>query len=122
MARAPPIVALSKSYYCKAEATPDHEKQLTPKELTLILTLVLARIGSPVEMELRWQPVPPQTMIRNLTLGLFVAAVLALAQPAHAQSFLCEETFKLDDASMQQYRLGPSLPPPAPTPQPAPPP
>jgi rare lipoprotein A len=71
-------------------------------------------------MELRWQPVPPQTMIRNLTLGLFVAAALALAQPAHAQSFLCEETFKLDDASMQQYRLGPSLPPPAPQPDPDP--
>jgi len=59
-------------------------------------------------------------MIRNLTLGLFVAAALALAQPAHAQSFLCEETFKLDDASMQQYRQGPSLPPPARAPQPDP--
>jgi len=59
-------------------------------------------------------------MIRNLTLGLFVAAALALAQPAHAQSFLCEETFKLDDASMQPYRVGPSLPPPAPAPQPDP--
>ncbi|HXH40060.1 MAG TPA: septal ring lytic transglycosylase RlpA family protein [Thermoanaerobaculia bacterium] len=53
-------------------------------------------------------------MIRNLTFGLFVAGALSLAQPAHAQGFLCEETFKLDDASMQQYRLGPVLPPPAP--------
>ena len=59
-------------------------------------------------------------MIRNLTLGLFVAAALAHAQPAHAQSFLCEETFKLDDASMQQYRLGPSLPLPAPASAPQP--
>jgi len=64
--------------------------------------------------------VPPQTMLKNLTLGLFVAGVVALAQPAHAQSFLCEETFKLDDTSMQAYRLGPSPPPPAPIPQPAP--
>jgi rare lipoprotein A len=66
------------------------------------------------------EAVPPQTMLKNLTLGLFVAGALALAQTAHAQSFLCENTFKLDDASMQAYRLGPSLPPPAPIPQPAP--
>jgi rare lipoprotein A len=56
-------------------------------------------------------------MTRNLTLGLFVAGALILAQRAHAQSFLCEETFKLDDASTQQYRVGPPpLPPPTPTP------
>src|SRR5712691_295699 len=59
-------------------------------------------------------------MKKNLTLGLFVAAVLAFAQPSRAQSFLCEETFKLDDAAMQSYRFGPDLPPPAPVPQPDP--
>jgi rare lipoprotein A len=53
-------------------------------------------------------------MKKNLTLGLFVAALLAVAQPSRAQSSLCEETFKLDDAAMQSYRFGPTLPPPAP--------
>jgi rare lipoprotein A len=62
-------------------------------------------------------PVPPQTMTRNLILGLFVAGAFALAQPSRAQSFLCEETFKLDDTAMQSYRFGPSLPPPAPVAQ-----
>jgi rare lipoprotein A len=66
------------------------------------------------------EAVPPQTMMKNLTLGLFVAGAFALAQPAHAQGFLCEETFRLDDATMQAYRLGPSVPPPAPLPQPQP--
>src|SRR4051794_13216899 len=55
-------------------------------------------------------------MKRNLILGLFVVALLAVAQPSRAQSFLCEGTFKLDDATMQSYRLGPTLPPPAPAP------
>ena len=40
----------------------------------------------------------------------------ALTQTARAQSFLCEETFKLDDATMQAYRFGPEVPPPAPVP------
>jgi rare lipoprotein A len=51
-------------------------------------------------------------------LGVAVAGVLALAQPARAQSFLCEDTFKLDDATMQAYRFGPEVPPPAPVPEP----
>jgi rare lipoprotein A len=61
-------------------------------------------------------------MIRNLTLGLFVAGALILAQRAHAQSFLCEETFKLD-ASAQQRHVGPAPTPtatPARTPEPDP--
>jgi len=51
---------------------------------------------------------------RNLILGLFAAAAIALAQPSHAQGFLCEDTFKLDDSAMQSYRFGPAVPPPAP--------
>jgi len=51
----------------------------------------------------------------KLTIWLFaVAGALALAQAAHAQSYLCEESFKLDDAAMQTYRFGPPVPPPAP--------
>jgi len=53
-----------------------------------------------------------------LILGVAVAGTLALAQPARAQAFLCEETFKLDDATMQSYRFGPEVPPPAPVAQP----
>src|SRR3954453_24174157 len=53
----------------------------------------------------------------KLTLGFVVAGALALAQPARAQSFLCEDTFKLDDATMQSYRFGPEVPPPAPVPE-----
>jgi rare lipoprotein A len=55
---------------------------------------------------------------KKLTLGVVVAGALALAQPARAQGFLCEETFKLDDAAMQSYRFGPEVPPPAPIPEP----
>lgn len=51
---------------------------------------------------------------KNLILGLFVAGAIALAQPSRAQGFLCEDTFKLDDAAMQAYRFGPAVPPPAP--------
>src|SRR6266576_2885125 len=50
-------------------------------------------------------------LTKNLILGLFVAGAIALAQPSRAQGFLCEDTFKLDDATMQSYRFGP---PPAP--------
>jgi rare lipoprotein A len=59
-------------------------------------------------------------MTRNLTFGVFAAGVLMLAQTAHAQGFLCEDSFKLDDAAMQSYRFGPPVPPPAPIPQPDP--
>jgi Lipoproteins len=56
-------------------------------------------------------------MKRNLRIGLLiVAGALALAQAAHAQSFLCEENFKLDDAAMQTCRIGPPVPPPPPPP------
>lgn len=55
-------------------------------------------------------------MIRNLTFGLLIASALFLAQPLRAQGFLCEQDFKLDDASMQSYRFGPPTPPPAPPP------
>ena len=51
----------------------------------------------------------------KLTIWMFaVAGALALAQAAHAQGYLCEESFRLDDAAMQSYRFGPPLPPPAP--------
>src|ERR1700736_2747679 len=64
--------------------------------------------------------VPETAMRRNLTFGLFAAGVLMLAQTAHAQGFLCEDSFKLDDAAMQSYRFGPPVPPPTPIPQPDP--
>jgi rare lipoprotein A len=57
----------------------------------------------------------------KLTIWMFaMAGALALTQAAHAQSYLCEESFKLDDATMQSYRFGPPLPPPAPAVQPDP--
>jgi rare lipoprotein A len=56
--------------------------------------------------------------VTKLTFAMAVAGALALAQPARAQSFLCEDTFKLDDATMQAYRFGPDVAPPAPIPQP----
>jgi rare lipoprotein A len=56
---------------------------------------------------------------KKLTLGFVVAGALALAQPVRAQSYLCEDTFKLDDATMQSYRFGPDVPP-APIPDPNP--
>jgi rare lipoprotein A len=60
-------------------------------------------------------------MRKNLQLGtLAFAGALLLARGAHAQSYLCEENFKLDDASMQTYRFGPPVPPPAPVIQPDP--
>jgi hypothetical protein len=55
--------------------------------------------------------------VKTLMFGVVVAGALALAQPARAQSFLCEDTFKLDDATMQSYRFGPEVPPPAPVPE-----
>lgn len=56
---------------------------------------------------------------KNLKIGLLaIAGALTWASSARAQSFLCEENFKLDDAAMQTYRFGPPPPPPAPVPQP----
>jgi rare lipoprotein A len=57
-------------------------------------------------------------MHKNLIFGVLIAGALAVAQPARAQAFLCEETFNLDDATMQSYRFGPPVPPPAPVPEP----
>ena len=57
-------------------------------------------------------------LLKSLTLGVVAAGALTLAVPARAQSFLCEDTFKLDDATMQAYRLGPEVAPPAPIPEP----
>ncbi len=56
--------------------------------------------------------------MQKLTMVVVVASALALAQPVRAQSFLCEDTFKLDDATKQAYRFGPDVPPPAPIPEP----
>lgn len=56
--------------------------------------------------------------MKKLSLIVVVAGALALAQPARAQSFLCEDTFNLDDATMQAYRFGPDVAPPAPIPEP----
>jgi len=56
--------------------------------------------------------------VKKLTLAVVVVGALALAQPVRAQSFLCEDSFKLDDATMQAYRFGPDVPPPAPIPPP----
>ena len=55
---------------------------------------------------------------KTLMLAVVAAGALALAEPARAQSFLCEDTFKLDDATMQAYRFGPDVAPPAPIPEP----
>src|SRR6185295_4444647 len=57
--------------------------------------------------------------LNKLMLGVVAVGALALAQSARAQAFMCEETFKLDDAAMQSYRFGPEVPPPpAPIPEP----
>jgi len=50
---------------------------------------------------------------------LALLGALFAAAPLGAQSFLCEETFKLGDKDMAPFRLGPDQPPPPP---PAPPP
>ncbi|MBV8544457.1 MAG: septal ring lytic transglycosylase RlpA family protein [Acidobacteria bacterium] len=55
---------------------------------------------------------------KNLMLGVVAVGAFVLAEPARAQSFLCEDTFKLDDATMQAYRFGPVVAPPAPAPEP----
>lgn len=54
------------------------------------------------------------------SIALFGA--LFLAAPLRAQSYLCEETFKLGDTEMTPFRFGPDQPPPPPpAPPPAPP-
>ena len=55
--------------------------------------------------------------MRTKLIGVLVFfSALTLASAANAQSYLCEENFKLDDAVMQAYRFGPPLPPPVPAP------
>src|SRR5437870_2777833 len=47
--------------------------------------------------------------------------LLAVAATSRAQSFMCEDQFKLDDEAMACYRLGPDLPAtPSPEPEPDP--
>jgi rare lipoprotein A len=53
-------------------------------------------------------------MIKKLTFAVVLAGLMAVAGSVQAQSFMCEENFKLDDAAMQSYRFGPAVPPPAP--------
>src|SRR5437016_1927018 len=60
-------------------------------------------------------------MLKHWRLGLAVAGALTLAQAAHAQGFLCEDQFKLDDSVTECLKLGPEqAPPPPPAPQPDP--
>jgi rare lipoprotein A len=47
--------------------------------------------------------------------GAALAAMLLIAPPVRAQSFMCEEQIHLDDRDMDCYRLGPQLLPPLPT-------
>jgi rare lipoprotein A len=51
---------------------------------------------------------------RHLGAAVVAFAAIALARPAAAQSYLCEDTFKLDDAVMHTYRFGPAIPLPIP--------
>jgi rare lipoprotein A (peptidoglycan hydrolase) len=44
-------------------------------------------------------------MKKKLTLGLFITAVLAVAQPSRAQSFVGEGAVRFGDAVMQTFRL-----------------
>jgi peptidoglycan lytic transglycosylase len=53
-------------------------------------------------------------MWKKLGMSLALAGALGLAQAAHAQSYLCEDDFKLDDATTDCLRLGPEQPPPPP--------
>jgi len=50
-------------------------------------------------------------MKTKLTLGLFVAAVLTVAQPSRAQSFVRDGAIRFGDAAMQAYRLDCGDPP-----------
>jgi rare lipoprotein A len=86
----------------------------------LELTLLLASIGSHIEIAGKMPCCCMSKLIKKFTFAVVVAGAMALAQPARAQSFMCEQTFKLDDATMQAYRFGPEVPPPAPVPEPNP--
>lgn len=44
-------------------------------------------------------------MKKKLTLGLFVVAVLTVAQPSRAQNFVREGAIRFGDAAMQAYKL-----------------
>jgi rare lipoprotein A len=59
-------------------------------------------------------------MKKKLTSGLFVAAVLTVAQPSRAQSFVHEGAIRFGDAAMQAYRLECGDTPAAPVAQPDP--
>jgi len=58
--------------------------------------------------------------MRYLT-WIALAGALLLAAPLRAQSFLCEDDFKLGDHEMAPFRYGPVEPPPPPAPAPPPP-
>lgn len=58
--------------------------------------------------------------MRNSILALALAGVFALAAPAFAQGYGCEDHFELDEQLMACYRYGPESAPPAPEPQPDP--
>ncbi|HEY6136312.1 MAG TPA: septal ring lytic transglycosylase RlpA family protein [Thermoanaerobaculia bacterium] len=49
-----------------------------------------------------------------------LAGLLLAAAPLQAQSFLCEDDFKLGDQEIAPFRYGPVQPPPAPPPAPEP--
>jgi rare lipoprotein A len=61
---------------------------------------------------------PPMRYL--VRIALFGAVLVAV--PLHAQSFLCEDTFKLGDQEMAPFRFGPDQPPPPPPAPPPPPP
>lgn len=55
--------------------------------------------------------------MKTVIAGLALAGALLTVQPMRAQTFLCEEQLKLDDATMAAFRYGPHQPPPTPPPQ-----
>jgi rare lipoprotein A len=85
--------------------------------MRLELTLPLAEMAHALNSRGKMTNCCMGKRVKTLMLIVAMAGALALAQPARAQSFLCEDTFKLDDATMQSYRFGPEVPPPAPIPE-----
>lgn len=57
-------------------------------------------------------------MLKELLIPCALVAALALAVPAEAQSYGCEDQVKLDDTLMACYRYGPEVPRPDPAPDP----